>query len=45
MRSLALAAAATLAVAAVACGGEDSAPAPTSGAVTGPTVFFVQIET
>ena len=45
MRPLALAAAAGLAAAVLACGGEDSAPAPDAGAVTGPTVFFVQIET
>ncbi len=43
MRPLALAAAASLAVAALACGGGETAftPAP----VTGPQVFFVQIDT
>ena len=44
MRPLALAAAATFAISALACGGGDSAPAP-DGAVTGPTVFFLQIDT
>ncbi len=43
MRSLALATAAGFAIATVACGGGEAAPAP--AAVTGPTVFFVQIET
>ena len=43
MRPLALAAAATVAVSVLACGSGESAPPP--AAVTGPTVFFVQIET
>ena len=44
MRPLALAAAAaTVVVSALACDGGESSPAP--AAVTGPTVFFVQIET
>ena len=44
MRPVAFAAATTLVIAALACGGGDFAPAP-DGAVTGPTVFFVQIDT
>ena len=55
MRPLALAAAATLGLAALACGGGDSAPDPVQpdrGAAGGspdvvanPQVFFVQIDT
>ena len=49
MRSLALAAAATFAMAALACGGGDPDPVPPAdgppAAVTGPQIFFVQIDT
>ena len=43
MRPFALAAAASLAVAALACGGGETASTPAP--VTGPQVFFVQIDT
>ena len=48
MRPLALAAAATFAIAALACGGESDPATPGKGApaaVSGPQVFFVQIDT
>ncbi len=43
MRPLAVVAAASLAMAVLACGGGETAPAPAP--VTGPQVFFVQIDT
>ena len=48
MRPLALAAAATFAIAALACGGDPDPTLPGDGppaAVSGPQVFFVQIDT
>ncbi|MCY3645540.1 MAG: hypothetical protein OXH07_01010 [Chloroflexi bacterium] len=47
MRSLALAAAATFVISALACGGGETAPDPTAApaAISGPQVFFVQIDT
>jgi len=44
MRPLALTAVAAFVVAAVACGGAESAPAPDPGAITGPQLYFIQID-